>query len=413
VKLLVMGFGQCGCHIADEFARMNKRARSRRGLEVLTGIYAVNTDLADLSSLSSIKSDYRHRILIGGRKAAGHGVGKINELGAEIAREDADKVIDAIRGTPRFYESDAFLLIAGAAGGTGSGALPVISQVIKERHLDRPLYNLVVLPFEHEEHTEERTIYNTATCLKSCSTVADAVFLVDNQRYIGKSKSSRSNLDWINELTVEPFYNILCAGEEKKARHVGTRVLDAGDLKQTISGWTVISHGRMKLPSIGLAFWKANSFRDKSAAANRGIEALDKAISELSFECNPADAARAAYLVAAPTKEISMSMIKEMGEHMKAIAPDAVIRDGDYPRVGGYVDVSIILSELRNVEKVKRYYAEAASVASRTERRQHQIDSKLEEITDAGKDIPSLTEMSSQNYPSEDELPEDDDPLAM
>ena len=391
---------------------MNKRARSRRGLEVLTGIYAVNTDLADLSSLSSIKSDYRHRILIGGRKAAGHGVGKMNELGAEIAREDADKVIDAIRGTPRFYESDAFLLIAGAAGGTGSGALPVISQVIRERHLDRPLYNLVVLPFEHEEHTEERTIYNTATCLKSCSTVADAVFLVDNQRYIGKSKSSRSNLDWINELTVEPFYNILCAGEEKKARYVGTKVLDAGDLKQTLSGWTVISHGRMKLPSPKLAFWRASSFREKNATANRGIEALDKAISELSFECNPADASRAAYLVAAPTKEISMSLIKEMGEHMKSIAPDAIIRDGDYPRVGGYVDVSVILSELRNVEKVKRYYAEAASVTSRSERRQQQVDSQLEEIADAGKDIPSLTEMTSQNYSEENELPSDEDPLS-
>ena len=387
---------------------MDKRARSKRGLQILTGIYAVNTDLADLSSLTSIKSDYRHRILIGGRKAAGHGVGKINELGAELARDDADKVIDAIRGTPQFYESDAFLLVAGAAGGTGSGALPVISQVIKERHLDRPLYNLIVLPFEHEEHTEERTIYNTATCLKSCSTVADAVFLVDNQRYIGKSKSSRSNLDWINEMTVEPFYNILCAGEEKKAKYVGTRVLDAGDLRQTISGWTIMSHGSMKLPSPGLAFWKANSFREKSITADRGVEALDKAISELSFECNPADAARAAYLVAAPTKEISMSLIKEMGEHMKAIAPDAVIRDGDYPRVSGVIDVSIILSELRNVEKVKRYYAEAASIASRTEQRQQQVDSKLDEMTDAGKDIPSLMETTSPIYPSEDEsLPDD------
>ncbi len=387
---------------------MNKKARSRRGIEVLTGVYAVNTDLADLSSLTSIKSDYRHRILIGGRKAAGHGVGKINELGAELAHEDADKVIDAIRGTPRFYESDAFLLIAGAAGGTGSGALPVISQVIKERHLDRPLYNLVVLPFEHEEHTEERTIYNTATCLKTCSTVADAIFLVDNQRYIGKSKSSRSNLDWINEMTVEPFYNILCAGEEKKAKHVGTRVLDAGDLRQTISGWTATGHGSMKLPSPGLTFWKANSFRERSITADRGVEALDKAISELSFECNPADASTAAYLVAAPTKEISMSLIKEMGEHMKTIAPDAVIRDGDYPRVSGHVDVSIILSEIRNVEKVKRYYAEATSVASRTEHRQQQIVSKLEEIDEAAKDVPSLMETTNPDYPPEDEFKPDD-----
>ena len=186
MKLVVIGLGQCGGRIADEFAKLNKRARSQRGTEIVTGAFAVNTDAADLSGLTAIKSDYQHRILIGGRKTGGHGVGKINELGAEIAREDADKVIDAIRVTKRFYETDAFLLIAGVAGGTGSGSLPVITQHVKERYTDKPVYACTVLPFEHEEETEERTIYNAATCIKSTYLVADAVFLVDNQRYIRK-----------------------------------------------------------------------------------------------------------------------------------------------------------------------------------------------------------------------------------
>ena len=185
MKLLVIGFGQCGSNVADCFARINKRARSQRRIEIVTGAFAVNTDLADLSGLDYIKSDYRHRILIGGRKSGGHGVGKINELGAEIAREDADKVIDAIRATPHFYESDAFMLCAGAAGGTGSGSISILTQILKERYIDKPIYNLIALPFDHEEKTEERTIYNTATCLKSADAVADAIFLVDNQRYLG------------------------------------------------------------------------------------------------------------------------------------------------------------------------------------------------------------------------------------
>ncbi len=86
MKLVVVGFGQCGSKIADEFSRLNSRARSRRGIEIVTGAFAVNTDVADLSSLSSIKSDYRHRILIGNRKTGSHGVGKINERGAEIVQ---------------------------------------------------------------------------------------------------------------------------------------------------------------------------------------------------------------------------------------------------------------------------------------------------------------------------------------
>jgi len=159
MKLVVVGLGQCGGRIADEFARMNSRAKGRRGMTIITGCFAVNTDAADLSGLSSISNDHRHRILIGSRKTGGHGVGKINELGAEIAREDADKIIDAIRTTKRFFETDAFLLIAGSAGGTGSGAISVITQHLKERYIDKPIWNLVVLPFEHEETTEERTVF--------------------------------------------------------------------------------------------------------------------------------------------------------------------------------------------------------------------------------------------------------------
>ncbi|UCD08668.1 MAG: cell division protein FtsZ, partial [Dehalococcoidales bacterium] len=186
MKIVVIGLGQCGGRIADEFAKLNNKAKRQRGIEIVTGAFAVNTDAADLSGLTAIKRDYQHRILIGGRKTGGHGVGKVNELGAEIAKEDSDKVIDAIRTTKRFYESDAFFLIASAGGGTGSGALPVITQHVKARYSDKPVYTAVILPFEHEEQTEERTTYNTATCLKSTYSVADAVFLIDNQRYIRK-----------------------------------------------------------------------------------------------------------------------------------------------------------------------------------------------------------------------------------
>ena len=166
MKLIIIGLGQCGGRIADEFARLNKRAHTTRGLSIIAGAYAVNTDIADLSGLLSI-NPANERILIGGKKTQGHGVGKINELGAEIAHEDADKIIDIIRRTEGFTETDAFLLIASAGGGTGSGTISVFSQYIKERYIDKPVYNLIVLPFDHEVQTEDRTVYNVATCLKS------------------------------------------------------------------------------------------------------------------------------------------------------------------------------------------------------------------------------------------------------
>ena len=389
MKLVVVGLGQCGGRIADEFARLNKRARSQRGIEIVTGAFAVNTDAADLSGLQVIRPDYQHRILVGGRRTGGHGVGKINELGAEVAREDGDKVVDALRTAHRFFETDAFLLIAGGAGGTGSGALPIITQMMKDRYIDKPVYTLAVLPFAHEEETEERTIYNAATCLKSLYTTADAVFLADNQRFVRKDFSLRNNLLQINTLMVEPFFNLLCAGEETKRRHIGARMVDAGDIIQSLVGWTVIGYGKSQLPTFKLFSWGRN-FRKKSTETHRGIQAMDEALSELSVKCNPAESGRALYLVSAPHKEMNMDLVKDLGEYLRDMAPEAVIRNGDYPREKNVIDVTLVLSELGAVDKIRGYYETATQFIHASKGREKQAEGKLKEIEEASKDIPSL-----------------------
>ncbi|MDP6633057.1 MAG: tubulin/FtsZ family protein [Dehalococcoidales bacterium] len=390
MKLVVIGLGQCGGRIADEFSRLNKRAASRRGIEIVTGTFAVNTDAADLSGLTSIKRDYQHRILIGGRKTGGHGVGKVNEMGAEIARADADKVIDAIRTTRHFYETDAFLLIAGAGGGTGSGSLPVMIQHVKRRYSDKPVYAAVVLPFEHEEQTEERTVYNTATCLKSTYAVADAVFLIDNQRYIRKDSSLRNNLDKINALIAEPFYGVLCAGEEKNTKHIGAKLLDAGDIMQTLVGWTVLGYGTSQLPMLRLPGDRSRDFRKKGTETQKGLQAMDAAMSELSLNCKPEDARRALYLISAPSREMNVDLIKELGDYLRGLAPQATIRNGDYPRQRGMLEISVILSELSDVEKIREYYTRSTALIPRMKKRQEDTDIRLKAIEDTSKDIPSL-----------------------
>ena len=390
MKLIVIGFGQCGGRIADEFARLNWKAHVQRGIDIIPAAYAVNTDVADLSGLTAIRADYQHRVLIGSRKTGGHGVGKINELASEIAREDGDKALETIRTSRRFTEGDAFLLIAGAGGGTGSGSVAVMTQHIKERFIDKPVYNLIVLPFEHEETTEERTIYNVATCLKSAYLVADAVFLVDNQRYIRKHSPLRSNLIRINQMIVSPFYNLLCAGEEKKPKYIGAKILDAGDIIQTVTGWTAIGYGKSRLPFLKKLVGQAKDFRDKASQAQKGTQAMDEAIANLSLRCNPIDSKRALYLVSAPAKEMNIDLIKELGTYLKGLAPEAIIRSGDYPRERGTLDVTVVLSELSDVEKIRNYFTKALDLISSLKKRQEGIDSKYKSIEVSLKDIPSL-----------------------
>ncbi len=390
MKVVVVGLGQCGSRIADEFARLNNRAHGQRGIEIVTGAFAVNTDAADLSGLQTISPDYQHRILIGGRRTGGHGVGKINELGAEVAREDADKIVDAIRTAKRFFETDAFFLVAGVAGGTGSGAISIVAQTIRERYLDKPIYAMAILPFAHEEDTEERTIYNAATCLKSLYPVVDAVFLIDNQRYVRKDFSLRNNLAAINSLIADPFYNLLCAGEEKKPKHIGAKMVDAGDIIQSLAGWTVIGYGKSELPIFRWFNFLSKNFIKKSTETHRGVQAMDEALSELSLKCNPADSGRAIYLVSAPAKEMNMDLVKELGGYLRSMAPEAVIRNGDYPRERGLIDVTLILSEFNVMDKVKEYYSKASSVIHELKGRREEFEGKLKEIEDASKDIPTL-----------------------
>ena len=220
--------------------------------------------------------------------------------------------------------------------------------------------------------------------------MADAVFLIDNQRYVRKDSSIKHNLNKINAMIVEPFYDVLCAGEEKKPKYIGAKLLDAGDIIQTVVGWTSIGYGKSEMPMFKWPReWKSD-FRKKGTEIQRGIQAMDEAISELSLKCNPMEARRALFLVSGPSKEMNMDLIKELGDYMRDIAPEAIIRNGDYPREKGLLDVTIILSELSDVEKIRDYYVKSTDLIPEFKKRQEETEVKLKAIDDASKDIPSL-----------------------
>ena len=307
----------------------------------------------------------------------------------EIAQADSSKIIDSILAGGHLFESDAFLLTASTGGGTGSGAVAVMTQVIKNRFPEKPVYDMLILPFEHEENNEERAVYNTALCLKSVNSIANAVFIIDNQRYVRNDSSLMGNLKAMNQLIVEPFFDLLCAGEEAKAKFIGAKTLDAGDIMQTLIGWTVIGYGKSDVPVFNFPFGKS-SFRNKSNQTNKGILTMEEAFSRISVDCNPADVSRALFLVSGPANEINMNIIKEVGEYLRSRCPQAIIRNGDYPRERSILNVSVILSGLSHVEKIKNYYTKSSELVPQFQKRNEEREAKLKEMEDSGKDIPSL-----------------------
>src|SRR6056297_587862 len=128
MKVVLIGVGQAGGKIAQALAEFDYD----RGFEAVQGAFAVNTARADLQNLDIDTQ------LIGQDRVKGHGVGGDNELGAEIMRDEATEVMDALDGRVT-SRSDAVFVVAGLGGGTGSGGAPMLVRQL-QRVYDLPIY---------------------------------------------------------------------------------------------------------------------------------------------------------------------------------------------------------------------------------------------------------------------------------
>ena len=153
MKLIVVGSGQGGSNIADEFVSMGEWVWKNRGIRIFTGsdedpiskgVFAINLGAGDLYGLKHIPQTSDHTILMGNSdEFRGRGAGKINANGAEQARKDSKKIISTIRDFGDVSTADAILVIATAAGGTGSGSIGVIVDELKH-NFSKPVYAMVV-----------------------------------------------------------------------------------------------------------------------------------------------------------------------------------------------------------------------------------------------------------------------------
>jgi hypothetical protein len=84
---------------------------------------------------------------------------------------------------------------------------------------------------------------------------------------------------------------------------------------------------------------------------------------------------------------MNMELVKDLGDYLRDMAPEATIRHGDYPTERGVMDVVIILSQLSDVEKVTEYYTKLASVVGEIKRRQKATASRLRITEEMSKDV--------------------------
>ena len=356
MKLLVFGLGNSGSKIAGEFSELNKKARTERRTQIITNAYAINNDQANITSLKNsykeLQSIFVNRTTEGKKSA---------KAGAEIMREEGHRILLAVKPGD-FYNTDAILLVAGAAGYFGSGGIPVLGQQLKDRHTGKPIYGLIVLPVEIET-SEPETIINTAVCLKSIQQVTEAVFLVDNNRFKLHTGAESDTMSTANKEIVSLFYDLLCASERADTRLAGARSLGVGDMMQTLKSWTAIGTGKTDFQVAAKPFWKSTSnFQEKGAETQKAMEAMNLALGKLSIDFQLREAHKALYLLSVPAEGANINMVKAISNRLLELTNNAEIRGGDYYGVRNHAQVTLVLSDLAYVDIIKRYYDRAISL---------------------------------------------------
>lgn len=325
---------------------------------------AVNTARTDLMGLKHI--ELKDRILIGQTVVKGHGVGTDNAAGARITLDEVDSIVSAIdrKGT---HDVDAFMVVAGLGGGTGSGGTPVLVRQLKNIYHE-PVYVLGILPAPEEGKLYS---FNAARSLTTLIKEADNTFVFDNSAWKNEGESIKSAFSRLNDEIVRRFGVLFRAGEMGKAG-VGEMVVDSSEIINTLRGGGISTVGyaiasvttdRSKSPLSGIIGGITSTLKKREATEEvlLGEDRTAKIISlvrramlgRLTLPCDFSTAERALVLVAGPPDELDRKGIEKAKSWVEENIAGVEVRGGDYPVRSSFVAAVVLLSTIGNAPRIR------------------------------------------------------------
>lgn len=384
MKLAMIGFGQAGGKIVDKFLDYD----ARTGSGIVESAIAVNTARADLMGLENIPEG--NRVLIGQARVKGHGVGADNELGAEIAEEDIDEIQGAIDSIP-VHEIDAFLIVAGLGGGTGSGGSPVLAKHLKRIYTE-PVYGLGILP-----GGDEGGIYtlNAARSFQTFVREVDNLLVFDNDAWRKTGESVEGGYDEINDEIVRRFGVLFGAGEVKAGDNVAESVVDSSEIINTLSGGGVSTVGYdaeavEEYDQGGLLSKFRGDDKDDMETANttNRITSLVRkaALGRLTLPCEIEGSERALLVVSGPPEHLNRKGIERGRKWLEEQTGSMEVRGGDYPIPEPNVAAAILLSGVHNVPRIKELQQVAIEAQENIDEIQQESEENLETLVEDDED---------------------------
>lgn len=281
-KIKVIGIGGAGCNTIHRLSQSNIKNAD---------LISVNTDVQDLK-----KKNSHIKIKIGEKLTNGLGSGMKPEIGCLAAKESEKELEDIMRN------SDIIFFAAGLGGGTGSGAMPVVSEIAKK--LGILTIGVVTLPFSFEGKKRRRI---AMTSLEDIKKNIDTLVVIPNDKLINIIPP-KATIDFAFEKcddllkeAVESISNIIS--------NTGILNLDFADIKETLKNG-------------GVAFFGTG----KAEGKDRAVKALEKAFS-LSISGFSLDKSNSIlFNVASGSGNATISEIKSIAEEIKKkVSPSAKI----------------------------------------------------------------------------------------
>lgn len=383
MKLALIGFGNAGSKILDTCIEYEEET----GHSMMADLLVINTAKPDLEHLNNIPDD--KKILIGQSEVRGQGVGADNDKGAELARQDMDEIKRALNKM-RVHDIDAFLVLAGLGGGTGSGGAPVLADEIS-RVFDKPVYGLGVLPGK-----EEGGLYshNAATSFQSFAQNVDNLIMFDNDDWKESGDTLKGGYEKINREIAERLVTLLAAGEVEDS-DVAENVVDSNEIINTLGENGISTIGYAKTPvgevdgaqSSGGILSKLKGGDDDNSEkrkdpVSRTMSIIRQAtLGQLTLQCDVSTAERGLVLMSGPPDALSRKGIDRARSWVEEQSETHDVRGGDNPHPDGQkISGTVLLSGVTDVDRIEQLKSQAVETQEVREEIEEESDDKFDDL---------------------------------
>ncbi len=253
-KIYVVGVGGGGCNTLKRMTEVGIL-----GAETI----AVNTDAQDLLK---VKAD--RKILIGRKLTRGLGSGSNPSVGEASAQESIEDLTEILS------DADLVFITCGMGGGTGTGAAPVVAELVKK--IKALTIGVVTMPFTVEG---KKRMENAMGGINELRQYADTVIVIPNDKILEIAQDLPVNAAF--KVADEVLTNAV-KGITEMITKPGLINLDFADLR------TILEKGGAAMIGLG-----ESGSHTGASADSRALEAVENALTSPLLDVDISQAGRA------------------------------------------------------------------------------------------------------------------------